>query len=40
MIIKGVKASMMRWQIFLSMVVRNTTKRKGKRQGETEVEKD
>jgi hypothetical protein len=36
---QGVRESMMRWRIFLSMVVRNAIKRKGKRQGETEGKK-
>jgi hypothetical protein len=38
MIIKGVREPMMRRQIFLLTVVRKTTKRKGKRQAETERE--
>ena len=38
MIIKGVREPMTRRQIFLLTVVRKTTKRKGKRQAETERE--
>ncbi len=40
MIIKGARGPMVRWEIFLSTVVRNTIKIKGKRQGEIEGEED
>ena len=39
-IIKGVREPIMRSQISILTVVRNTTKRKGNRQGETEGEED
>lgn len=38
MIMKGVRELLVRWQICLLMMVRNTAKRKGKSQGETDGE--